>query len=59
MSLALRITGVPTDNGSRCWSCDGVTWWDTAELRKTFPFREVGFVEGYFDGFLVLSLRGQ
>lgn len=56
MALALRITGVPTTNGSTCWSCDNVTWWDVSELRKEFPFREAGEVEGYFDGFVVISL---
>lgn len=56
MSLALRIRGVPKTNGSPCWSCDDVTWWDVSALRKEFPFRDAGDVEGYFDGFVVISL---
>lgn len=55
MAVSLRITGVPRDNGSSCWSCDEVTWWDAAELRKDLPFRE-SVEDGFVDCFVVVSL---
>lgn len=55
MAMSLRITGVPRDNGSSCWSCDAVTWWDAAQLQKDLPFREAAN-DGYLDFFVVVSL---
>jgi hypothetical protein len=53
--MSLRFTGVPRDNGSPCWSCDEVSWWDAAELRKDLPFRETA-EDGYCDDYVVVSL---
>lgn len=55
MAMSLRITGVPRDNGSPCWSCDAVNWWDSAKLRKELPFRET-IENGFLDCYVVVSI---